>query len=91
MGQWKAKLASVVFVYSAGFLTAIYFLGPQSDKPPGSFKLPQGKTIDRELLFRRINDGLHNCVDLGKDAAGHVAETLREHMNQNTTTSDEGS
>jgi hypothetical protein len=66
-------------IYSAGFLTAIYFLGPAPDPSKDSFKLAPGASFDRERLLRKINTGLHGCVDLGKEAASRVAIAISEY------------
>lgn len=88
MARWRAKLVSLLVVYSSGFLTAIYFMAPGPEPSTSkTFELPTGVTVDREEIFRRINSGLHDCVALGKDAAGRIVVTLREQMNQTTTTS----
>ena len=71
---------STMVVYSAGFLTAIYFLGPGPDASCEAFKLPSGSSFDRERLLRKVNAGLHGAVDLGKEAASHVALVIREYQ-----------
>ena len=78
-------------VYTTGFLTAIYVLGPGPDPSAEPLKLPQGTSFDRERLIRKINSGLHSCVDLGKDTAGRVAVAIREYRNQNPASQEEGS
>ena len=78
MGRWRAKFVSTMVIYVAGFLTAIYFLGPGPESSE-VFKLPEGTSFDRERLLRKVNSGLHSCVDLGKEAAGHVAVVIREY------------
>ena len=91
MGRWRAKLVSTLFVYGAGFLSAIYVLAPHPKQSSGTSKRPTSHTIDRERLIQRVNEGLHDCVDFGKEAAGRMAVAIRDHMNQSPTTSNEGS
>ncbi len=79
MGRWRAKLVTTMVVYSAGFLTAIYFLGPGPKSSTDMFKLPEGTSFDRERVLRKVNAGLHGAVDLGKDAAKHMAAVIKEY------------
>jgi hypothetical protein len=79
MGRWRAKFVTTLVVYGAGFLTAIYFMGPGPESSADVFKLPEGTSFDRERLLRKVNSGLHSCVDLGKEAANHVAVVIREY------------
>ena len=89
MARWRAKLVSLLVVYSSGFITAIYLLAPPPERT-SELQLPTGATIDREKLIRRVNQGLHDCVALGKDAAGRVVFVLREQINQTSTSSPDG-
>jgi hypothetical protein len=79
MGRWRAKFVSTVIVYTAGFLTAIYFLGPAPNTSATNLKLPEGTSINRERLLQGINSGLHSGVDLCKEAAERVAVAIQEY------------
>lgn len=93
MGRWRAKLVTTAVIYGAGFLTAVYMLAPVPEEQHlnASEKEALKKALDRQRVLQSLNKGLHKAVNLGKETAGRMAVTIREQVNEASTTLKEGS
>ncbi len=80
---WKGKLVFVLIVYFAGFATAVYCLGPAPESKSGGGRSDAaGKTFQSQEIAKSLNSGMHKAVDLGKEAAVHAAQLIREKINE---------
>jgi len=94
MRGWRNKLLVLLFVYSAGFATAIYALVPGSydlaeeqGRPtaPKSFVVSFLKSDDFAHRFRVAMD---KCLDLGQDASRKAADIFAEKFAKGNKQSD---
>jgi len=74
----------MLIVYFAGFTTAIYMLAPEPEGGKGkSFNIPfSSSKIDSEEFVKSFNAGLHKCLAMGKVAACHTAEFIKEKIDE---------
>ena len=96
---WKAKFIFLLFVYSSGFSTAVYFLGPEpkcdSLKPDSKTDFNfealqqsgffQGHDQKAEKFVQSFSAGLHKGINISKDTILKVKELLKEHFKQRKT------
>ncbi|MGE5296775.1 MAG: hypothetical protein ACM3VT_18295 [Solirubrobacterales bacterium] len=79
---WRMKLVFVLMVYCAGFITAVYCLAPTPEQTDGQplqlAQLPGG--FNSQELAMSVNSGIHKCVDLGKVAAGELAQRIQKEI-----------
>ena len=86
MTSWRSKVVFVLVVYFSGFATAIYTLAPAPDKPthqPGAKDLTSAAFKSDEVA-KSFNQGMHKCIDLGKDFAWRAAKLMKEKLNEET-------
>lgn len=77
---WRNKLLVVLFVYFAGFATAIYALAPASTKAAAGQTEPnQPKSFPHSLLQSNnfalaFNSGMRTCINAGFSAADYLKQ-----------------
>jgi hypothetical protein len=74
----------MLIVYVAGFATAIYMMAPT---PEGGTEKSFGNTssvsaFNSQEFVETVNAGIHKCLALGKVAACHTAEFIREKLKE---------
>ena len=84
MKGWRTKFIFLLIVYFAGFATAIYMLAPA---PEGSTDKSFGSTssvsaFDSEEFVKSFSAGMNKCLAIGKVAACHTAEFLKEKLKE---------
>jgi hypothetical protein len=88
MRGWRTKLVTLLFVYFAGFATAIYSLVPGSrDLAEGRGKPESPETFAASVLksddfAQRFREGMDKCIKLGRQASGRLAEVLKKELSQ---------
>ncbi len=94
MSGWRSKFIFLLIVYFAGFATAIYILAPapKDGKPLALGSLLPSRTgqterITSEEFVESFNTGMHKAVALGKVAALHTAQFIREKLKEMPETS----
>lgn len=84
MSSWRSKLIFVLIVYFSGFATAIYTMAPAPEKPthqPGAKDLTYAAFKSDEFA-KSFNDGMHKCIDFGKDFAWRAAKLMKEKLDE---------
>jgi hypothetical protein len=86
MCGWRSKLIFLLVVYFSGFATAVYTLAPAPEKcayQAGAKDLTYAAFKSDEFA-KSFNDGMHKCVDLGKDFALRAAKLMKEKLDDQT-------
>jgi hypothetical protein len=81
--SWRSRLILSLIIYFAGFATAIYILAPAPENKAGC---SQGKNtafsaFKSDKFTQSLNQGMHNCIDFGKDAALQAGEFIKQKLN----------
>ncbi len=81
---WRMKFVFVLIVYCAGFITAVYCLAPTPKQGDGqTLQLAQlPGAFNSQELAASVNSGIHKCVDLGKVAAGELAQRIQKEIDK---------
>jgi hypothetical protein len=84
MRSWRSRLVLSLIIYFAGFATAIYTLAPEPENKARqsqekSFAFPALKSDEFAQSF---NQGIHKCVDFGKDAASRAGKFIKQRLNE---------
>jgi hypothetical protein len=87
---WRAKFVFLLFVYAAGFVTAIYCLAPAPEKTPGTSRERRlaFKSLNSQEFARSVNSGVHKAIDLSKEAAQRAAQRIRAKIQEAQEKSD---
>jgi len=84
MAAWRSKLIFLLIVYFSGYATAIYTLAPAPEKPAAQ---AGGKdftfaAFKSDEFAKSFNQGMHKCVDFGKDFAWRAAKLMKEKLDE---------
>ena len=89
---WKSKFIFILFIYLAGFSTAIYIMAPEPQnnsfqpKKTSNFDAFQQNNIGRnqksEEFVQSFNAGLHKGVGFSKEAVEKITKFIKEHIEQ---------
>jgi hypothetical protein len=81
---WRTKLIFLLIVYFAGFATAIYMLAPAPKSGTDKFfgNTSSASTFNSQEFAKSFNAGMHKCLALGKEAAIHTAEFIKEKIQE---------
>lgn len=84
MRGWRTKFIFMLIVYFAGFTSAIYMLAPTPEGGTGkSINIPfSSSKLDSEEFVKSFNAGIHKCLAIGKVAACHTAEFIKEKIEE---------
>lgn len=84
MCGWRSKLILLLIVYFSGFATAIYTLAPAPEKSTGQANAKEFTyaAFKSDELAKSFNDGMHKCIDLGKDFAWRAAKIMKEKLDE---------
>jgi hypothetical protein len=98
MGHWQSKFLFSVVLYAAGFVTAVYFLAPESASAAdqiqtaetGSrlqFAQPAAETtgIDSRVWVTKIRTGIDTSIHFAEENALRVADLIRSKMAQGSS------
>ena len=87
---WRTKFVFLLIVYSSGFATAVYCLGPTPEQDSGSpVQVADVRSaLKSEELARSVNSGMHKCIAFGKETAFEAARLLREKIDEAQSPSD---
>ncbi len=80
MKGWRTKFIFLLIVYVAGFATAIYMLAPTPEGGTGNTS--SVSAFKSQEFVGSVNAGIHKCLALGKVAACHTAEFLKEKLKE---------
>jgi len=83
MRRWATKLVFFLIVYFAGFATAIYTLAPVPENRvhKSNEKSFIHSPIKSDEFAKSFNQGMHNCVDFGKNAACRAGKFIKQKLN----------
>ncbi len=86
MCGWRSKLIFLLIVYFSGFATAIYTLAPAPEKSAhqAGAKDFTYAAFKSDELAKFFNQGMHKCIDLGKDFAWRAAKLMKEELDERT-------
>lgn len=81
---WRTKLVSLLMVYAAGFLTAVYCLAPAPEpKTEETLQVARVRaTLESRQLAESVNSGMHKCLGFGRQAAQEAARLIREKIDE---------
>jgi len=81
---WRTKLVSLLMVYAAGFLTAVYCLAPAPEpKTEDALQVARVRaTLESRQLAESVNSGMHKCIGFGRQAAQEAARLIREKIDE---------
>ncbi|MCI0498500.1 MAG: hypothetical protein L0Y36_02310 [Planctomycetales bacterium] len=95
MGRWRSKILFSLILYSAGFITAVYFLTPVSaqaspDSQAGELSgwsqnahsAVGGNTSDSPAWAVSIRRGINTCVRFAEEYTLRAADLFRSKMEQ---------
>jgi len=87
---WKSKLVFLLIIYFAGFATAIYTLAPtpESQACQLSEKSLVYSALKSDKFAKSFNQGMHKCIDFGKQAARHAGEFINQKLKDKQLQSD---
>ena len=81
MRGWRIKFVFLLIVYFAGFATAIYTLAPVPENTAQPCEKSFAYSVFKSDEFAKsFNSGIHKCIDFGKDAAEHVAQFIKQKL-----------
>ncbi len=84
---WKGKLIGLLFVYFAGFATAIYCLAPVPEdqaREYGRKEFPYS-VAKSDQFAKSFNVGLRKWLDFTRDAAARTTEYVKRKVNEKET------
>jgi len=86
MCGWRSKLIFLLIVYFSGFATAVYTLAPAPEKSAhqAGAKDFTYAAFKSDELAKSLNQGMHKCIDLGKDFAWRAAKLMKEELDERT-------
>jgi hypothetical protein len=86
MCGWRSKLIFLLIVYFSGFATAVYTLAPALEKSAhqAGAKDFTYAAFKSDELAKSFNQGMHKCIDLGKDFAWRAAKLMKEELDERT-------
>ncbi|MHC5162848.1 MAG: hypothetical protein ACYSO4_07000 [Planctomycetota bacterium] len=77
MGPWQNKILFTLFLYGAGFVTAVYFLTPcQSQQEQSN---PDSNSRDWAI---KIRSGIDTSIHFAEEYALRAADLIRSKMGQ---------
>ena len=94
MGRLPSKFLFSIVLYSAGFVTAVYFMAPNSasaadqsrDSHEAGFRLQSAQTvtagIDSKVWISKIHAGIDTSIHFAEENALKVANLIRSQMAQ---------
>jgi len=84
MCGWRTKLIFLLIVYFSGYATAIYTLAPAPEKSTGQTGTKEFTcaAFKSDEFAKSFNQGMHKCIDLGKDFAWRAAKFMKEKMDE---------
>lgn len=84
MKGWRTKFIFLLIVFFAGFATAIHMLAPAPEGGADqSFdNISSASAFNSQEFVKSFNAGMHKCFALGKEAAWHTAEFLKEKLKE---------
>jgi len=82
MGGWRSKIIFLLIIYFAGFATAIYCLAPASEQSSQqvSHKGFAYSALKSDDFAKSFRSGMHQCLDLAKDAAGQAGDFVKQKL-----------
>ncbi len=84
MCGWRTKIIFLLIVYFSGYATAIYTLAPAPEKSTaqaGTKDLTYAAFKSDEFA-KSFNQGMHKCIDFGKDYAWRAAKFMKEKLDE---------
>lgn len=96
MRGWRIKFIFLLIVYFAGFATAIYTLAPTPSQTSKSKKDTRSPVSIKEQLTnvevsefaKSFKEGMHKCIDFGKEAAWCTAKFIKQKVDETQTVVD---
>lgn len=95
MGRWQSKFLSSVFLYGAGFITAVYFLAPvpvsasdygrtveTSSRLQSAQTATAGTEIDSKVWMTKIRVGIDTSINFAEEYALRAAALIRSKFEQ---------
>ncbi len=86
MCGWRTKLIFLLIVYFSGYATAIYTLAPAPEKSThqAGAKDFTYAAFKSDEFAKSFNEGMHKCIDLGKDFAWRAGKLMKEKLDDQT-------
>ena len=94
MRGWRIKFIFLLIVYFAGFATAIYTLAPtpsqtsKKDTRSSTSIKEQVTKVDASEFAKSFKEGMHKCIDFGKEAAWCTAKFIKQKVDETQTVVD---
>jgi hypothetical protein len=95
MGHWQSKFLFSAVLYGAGFITAVYFLAPnsvsaadQGQTAETSFLLQPAQAVvantevDSKIWVTKIRTGIDSTINFAEEHALQVADLIRSKIEQ---------
>jgi len=76
----RTRFVFLLFVYFAGFATAVYVLSPSSEAGDSGQSIKN--VLNSGQFAEAVNTGMHKCMDLGKDIAGRASILIKEKLEE---------
>ena len=84
MKNLRSRIIFILFVYFAGFSTAVYYLAPAAVEGEAAVVQAEISENSSQEFLQSFNAGMHKCVDVAKDATiragGFIKGRLEEKI-----------
>ncbi len=79
MNGWRSKLLLLLLVYTAGFLTCVYFFVPPKDS---QIAFGSAKESVSGKVAQAASSAMHKIADVVQQQAAKAAETAKEKLEE---------